>query len=87
LAAALHALERQGLPGVATTILAPPPCAPAAAQGAGLDPGARALFDAPLRWRGQDAEVLIFALPIAGGGQTAVVVASGSCAVLASFPL
>jgi hypothetical protein len=58
----------------------------AAASGAGLDPGARALFDAPLRWKGQDAEVLIFALPTAGGGQTAVVVAP-NCAVLVSFPL
>jgi hypothetical protein len=72
---------------VATTILAQPACAPAAASGAHLDPGSRALFDAPLRWRGQDAEVLIFALPTAGGGQAAVVVAAGSCAVLVSFPL
>jgi len=87
LAAALHSLERQGLPGVATTILAPPACASPAASGAGLDPGSRALFDAPLRWKGQDAEVLIFALPTAGGGQTAVVVAAGTCAVLTSFPL
>jgi hypothetical protein len=87
LAAALRAMEKDGSAGDAATFLSPPACTEPAASGAGLDPSSRPLLVAPLTWKGQDAQVLVFAVSGPTTSQRAVVVDADSCAVLVSFTL
>ena len=86
LVAALRNLETHGGSAVAETILSPPACASAAATGAGLPSDSRALVAADVRWKGQDAQALVFPDSTRTNGQTAVVVTPTDCAVLTSIP-
>ena len=86
LVAALRNLESHGGSVVAETILSPPACASTRPAGAGLPSDSRALVAADVRWKGQDAQALVFADSTRTNGQTAVVVTPTDCAVLTSIP-